>query len=134
MSFDPRLDVDVDVDDDDDDDGDGDGARERSRRAGTWKRPMLMELGVEAAARAILARDDARARREDAVESFQHKRCKMCGNVCHAKLTTCTSCCLPLVSPESYEAAECTARRRRGDGRARCRRRRRGGRRRGEIR
>ena len=105
VSFDPRLDVDVDVDDDDDDDGDGDGARERSRRAGTWKRPMLMELGVEAAARAILARDDARARREDAVESFQHKRCKMCGNVCHAKLTTCTSCCLPLVSPESYEAA-----------------------------
>ena len=66
---------------------------------------MLMELGVKAVENAILASDDARARREDAVDTFEHKRCKMCGNVCHAKLTTCTSCCLPLVSPESYEAA-----------------------------
>ena len=97
VSFDPRLDGDG--------DGEGDRARERSRRAGTWKRPMLMELGVKAVENAILASDDARARRDDAVESFEHKRCKMCGNVCHAKLTTCTSCCLPLVSPESYEAA-----------------------------
>ena len=103
VSFDPRLDVDEDGDGDGD--GEGDGARERSRRAGTWKRPMLMELGVKAVENAILASDDARARREDAGESFEHKRCKMCGNVCHAKLTTCTSCCLPLVSPESYEAA-----------------------------
>ena len=101
VSFDPRLDEDGDGDGE----GEGDGARERSRRAGTWKRPMLMELGVKAVENAILASDDARARREDAGESFEHKRCKMCGNVCHAKLTTCTSCCLPLVSPESYEAA-----------------------------
>ena len=97
VSFDPRL------DEDEDEDEARDRAREGSRDAGKWKRPMLMELGVKAVENVVFA-SDARER-DEAVESYAHKRCKMCGNVCHAKVTSCTSCCLPLVSPESYEPA-----------------------------
>ena len=34
-----------------------------------------------------------------------HKRCKMCGNVCHARMTSCSSCCLPFVDRGSWEPA-----------------------------
>ena len=34
-----------------------------------------------------------------------HKRCRMCGNVCHARMTSCSSCCLPFVDRGSWEPA-----------------------------
>ena len=35
-------------------------------------------------------------------------RCKMCGNVCHARMNSCSSCCLPFVDRGSWEPATIT--------------------------
>ena len=96
VTFDPKLDIDCDEDDF--------GSRKSqppARRSSS--KPMLMDLGVLAVEKAI---EMQRAAVDARVEGgFEHKRCKMCGNVCHAKLTACSSCCLPLVSVDSYEPA-----------------------------
>jgi len=96
VTFDPKLDIDC-----DEDVFDSRASQPPSRRSSS--KPMLMDLGVLAVEKAI---EMQRAVVEARVEGgFEHKRCKMCGNVCHAKLTACSSCCLPLVSVDSYEPA-----------------------------
>lgn len=67
-------------------------------------KPMLKEFGVAALDAAMERRTPAANPKSSAV-AYEYKRCKMCGNVCHAKMTSCSSCCLPLVAPESYEPA-----------------------------
>eukprot|EP00982_Pelagococcus_subviridis_P003750 28183-Pelagococcus_subviridis.AAC.5 len=75
-------------------------------RARRLEAPLLNALGLGAIFRDPDGRDDdadAAAARAD--ETFTHKMCKMCGNVCNAKMTSCTSCCLPLTEPGSYAPA-----------------------------
>ena len=38
----------------------------------------------------------------DKTKEFSFKRCKMCGNVCNVKMSSCSSCCLPLVDILSF--------------------------------
>lgn len=92
VTFDPKLEIDCDDIDD--------VVRVPSKRAPS--KPMLMELGVFAVEKVLEMPPRVGA---ESKEETQYKRCRMCGNVCHAKLSTCSSCCLPLVSPESYEPA-----------------------------
>ena len=40
-----------------------------------------------------------------AATASTHKRCRMCGNVCHMRMSSCSSCCLPLTEPGAWEPA-----------------------------
>jgi len=40
-----------------------------------------------------------------AASTTTHKRCRMCGNVCHIRMSSCSSCCLPLMEAGSWEPA-----------------------------
>ena len=64
-------------------------------------RPTL-DSGRRAGGRAKTKSDDAV---DDTSEAFTHKRCVMCGNVCDRRMAACSSCCLPLVHPTSFEPA-----------------------------
>ena len=90
VTFEPTLDIDCDTDED----------SPPVKRVTT--KPMLVDLGALAVEKAM---EMHRAGAADGDESFGHKRCKMCGNVCHVKMTSCSSCCFPLVAPDSYEPA-----------------------------
>lgn len=92
VTFDPKLDIDCDEEDDI--------PRAPSKRA--LAKPMLMELGVLAVEKVMEMPQRVGA---EPKEEVKYKRCRMCGNVCHVKLSACSSCCLPLVAPESYEPA-----------------------------
>ena len=63
-------------------------AREFRPRLDTEGFSAVRELGSQLNARGVESNDDAPA--------HTHKRCKMCGNVCHARMNSCSSCCLPL--------------------------------------
>lgn len=67
-------------------------------------KPLLQEFGVAAIERAMTTQTATNAGANSAA-TYEYKRCKMCGNVCHAKMSSCSSCCLPLVAPDSFEPA-----------------------------
>ena len=72
-------------------------AREFRPRLDTEGFSAVRELGSQLNARGVESNDDAPA--------HTHKRCKMCGNVCHARMNSCSSCCLPFVDRGSWEPA-----------------------------
>lgn len=98
VSFDPKLDVDC-----DDEAPGGDIAPATPGGEPTSSKPLLMELGANALDESLRMHNDKTVGRPS--EEFEYKRCKMCGNVCHVMMTSCSSCCLPLVSASSYEPA-----------------------------
>ena len=105
VSFAPELAMDGVDDDDANDSSQPLAARVTARvtpRAMT--KPLLQELGVAAVESAVTTRTTADDVENDTA-TYEYKRCKMCGNVCHVKMSSCSSCCLPLVAADSFEPA-----------------------------
>ena len=77
-------------------------ARHVASKRGGHDAPLLVTRGLSAIAEARFPRAHPAVPPADCAL----KRCRMCGNACNVRVTACTSCCLPLTDPASWDPAD----------------------------